>query len=84
MRFEVELDSMLIVQMLQGQIQMPWRLEKIHIEDIRKKMHQRNIISTHCYRENSKVVDATAKYATTYCGRKKILDEMNTLIISQL
>lgn len=53
---EMELDMMLLVQMIQGQIQVPWRLQKI-IEDIWKKMHQRNITITHCYRGSNEVVD---------------------------
>ncbi|KAK6796478.1 hypothetical protein RDI58_004179 [Solanum bulbocastanum] len=57
-----------------GHIQVSWKLTKI-IEIIKKKMHQRNITITHCYRESNEVVDALAKYATTLQEQKIFLNQ---------
>ncbi|XP_060188598.1 uncharacterized protein LOC132617573 [Lycium barbarum] len=59
---EVELDSLLVVQMLNGTLKPPWRIQGI-IDEIRAKMTGRNISVQHCYREGNEVADTLAKYA---------------------
>ncbi|XP_060195293.1 uncharacterized protein LOC132624546 [Lycium barbarum] len=59
---EVELDSMIVVQMINGIIRPPWKLQGI-IEDIQSKALQRNITFKHCYREANEVADSLAKHA---------------------
>ncbi|KAL3377125.1 hypothetical protein AABB24_003503 [Solanum stoloniferum] len=60
---EVELDSQVVVRMINGSCKPPWRIHNL-IEDIKNKIAQRNIIVKHCYREGNEVADALAKYAT--------------------
>ncbi|KAH0767537.1 hypothetical protein KY285_003408 [Solanum tuberosum] len=61
---EVELDSQVVVRMINGSCKPPWRIHNL-IEDMKNKIARRNIIVKHCYREGNEVADALAKYATT-------------------
>ncbi|XP_060202921.1 uncharacterized protein LOC132631356 [Lycium barbarum] len=60
---EVELDSKMVVQMIDGSLKPPWRLLDI-IENTKAKMAHINISIKHCFREGNEVADALAKYAT--------------------
>ncbi|KAH0761395.1 hypothetical protein KY290_017468 [Solanum tuberosum] len=47
---EMELDSMIIVNMIKGNAKPSCRLHSM-IDDIRQKMHQRNVKISNCFRE---------------------------------
>lgn len=57
---EVELDSSMVVQMINGNNNAPWRIQST-IDNIRAKIFQRSITVKHCYGEANEVVDALAK-----------------------
>ncbi|KAH0686985.1 hypothetical protein KY284_017538 [Solanum tuberosum] len=61
---EMELDSIIVINMIKGVTRPSWRLQNI-IDDIQHKMHQKNVTISHCYRESNGVADALAKHATT-------------------
>ncbi|XP_070052714.1 uncharacterized protein [Nicotiana tomentosiformis] len=71
---ELDMDSMIIVQLIQGSVKPPWSLHNL-IENIQKKMNQRNIQVNHCIREDNEVIDALAKYATTISDERILYTE---------
>ncbi|OIT36999.1 hypothetical protein A4A49_52473 [Nicotiana attenuata] len=60
----LELDSQLVVQMINGSCTTPWRLHE-SVESITKLVRLRRIQIQHCYREGNEVARALAKHATT-------------------
>ncbi|XP_070003176.1 uncharacterized protein [Nicotiana sylvestris] len=70
----VELDSLLVVQMIQGKAKPPWRLHK-DIAAIKEKISHRNIEVCHCFREGNIVSDSLAKHATIIMEDKIYMQE---------
>ncbi|KAM3327099.1 hypothetical protein P3S67_002225 [Capsicum chacoense] len=75
--FRMQLDSMLTVQMIRGNINIPWNLIKV-IAEIQHKVNERGIKVSHCYREGNSVADALAKHGTTLT-HNVIFDNENQL-----
>ncbi|KAL3360803.1 hypothetical protein AABB24_013986 [Solanum stoloniferum] len=75
---EVELDSTIVVQMINGICKPHWRILGI-IDEIKFLIKHKNIgvIVKYCYREASEVADALAKYATQIQDPKIILQEVD-------
>lgn len=81
---EVELDSLMVVQMINGINRPPWRIQST-IDKIRDMITHKNIIVKHCYREANEVADALAKHATLiqelmfFTNERDLLDEVRGL-----
>ncbi|XP_060200109.1 uncharacterized protein LOC132628341 [Lycium barbarum] len=58
--FIMQLDSLFVVQMIQGKGKVPWNFQKL-IEEMKKIVNQRRVKVSHCYREANLVADALSK-----------------------
>lgn len=65
---------MLVVNMILGTTNIPWRLQR-DIGKIQEKVTQHGIKVQHCYREGNHVADSLAKYATTLDDECMYFDE---------
>ncbi|WMV33910.1 hypothetical protein MTR67_027295 [Solanum verrucosum] len=79
---EVELDSMTVVQMINGIGKPPWRILGI-IAEIKLLINHKNITVKHCYTEANEVADALAKYATQIQDPKIFLQEVDLLEVTK-
>ncbi|XP_060184706.1 uncharacterized protein LOC132614307 [Lycium barbarum] len=60
-KFILELDSMLVINMLNGSSLPPWNFEQ-KIDKMRRQLQSKQCIIQHCYREANQVADALAKF----------------------
>lgn len=70
----LELDSLLVVNMILGKYNTPWRLKE-GVTLIQQKVQQHGIKIKHCYREGNEVADALSKHATTLMQQIIFLNE---------
>lgn len=70
----LELDSLLVVNMILGVYNTPWRLKE-DVTIIQQKVQQHGIKIKHCYRERNEVADALSKHATTLTQQIIFLNE---------
>ncbi|KAK6789391.1 hypothetical protein RDI58_013190 [Solanum bulbocastanum] len=72
--FTLELHSLLIVNIILGLYNIPWKLQEI-IKKIQKKVELHVITVQHCYKEGNTVVDSLAKYAANITNNEVFLQE---------
>ncbi|OIT31712.1 hypothetical protein A4A49_20252 [Nicotiana attenuata] len=73
-KLTVELDSLLVVQMIQGKAKPPCRLHN-DLTTIKEKISHRDIEVCHCFREGNTVADSLAKHATAIMKDKIYMQE---------
>ncbi|OIT31215.1 hypothetical protein A4A49_62182 [Nicotiana attenuata] len=70
----LELETLLVVNMILGKYNTPWRLKEA-VTLIQQKVQQHGIKIKHCYREGNEVADGLAKHAATLAQQTIFLNE---------
>ncbi|OIT05818.1 hypothetical protein A4A49_61584 [Nicotiana attenuata] len=70
----LELDSLLVVNMIRGKYNTPWRLKE-GVTLIQQKVQHHGIKIKYCYSEGNEVADALAKHAATLTQQAIFLNE---------